>query len=236
MAKIKTSALIADIKGTVGGNVFASNKGGNYVRRGKKPTNANTEKQQVVRSLFGDMAGTWRELSESDRRSWIEGAVNFPYMDSLGEMKIYSGQQLYNKLNNNLAQAGLSLISRCPVPQSFPSVEITSIENDITSDTLNVTVGIGGAGGTTVPANFILVLSGTAPLSAGITSPSRQRFKNLLQVFDTESTVDIVLNTAYTAEFGLMIVGDTCFIGAQIINTISGEASIVTTLKSTRTN
>ena len=234
MAKIKTSALVADIKGTVGGNVFASNKGGNYVRRGKKPTNANTEKQQVVRSLFGAMAGGWRSLTDDQRKSWIEGAVNFPYMDSLGEMKIYSGQQLYNKLNNNLAQAGLTQILRCPVPQSFPSIEFTSIENDITADTLNVTLDIGGNDAITVPTNFVLVLSGTAPLSNGISSPSRQRFKNLLQVPESGSTVDIVMNTVYTAEFGLLNVGNACFLGAQLINVISGEASTVTTQKTIR--
>ena len=57
MAKIKTSALVADIKGTVGGNVFASNKGGNYVRRYKKPINTNTIAQQEVRSIFGANSG-----------------------------------------------------------------------------------------------------------------------------------------------------------------------------------
>lgn len=236
MAKIKTSALVADIKGTVGGNVFASNKGGNYVRRGKKPTNANTEKQQVVRSLFGAMSGAWRSLTDADRRSWIEGAVNFPYMDSLGEMKIYSGQQLFNKLNNNLTQYGLPIISRCPTPQSFPSIEFTAITNDITGNILTVTLDIGNAGGVTVPNNFLLVLSGTAPLSNGITSPSRQRFKNLTVFADGESTVDLDISPMYTSEFGLLIVGDTSFIGAQLINTISGEASTVTTQKTIRTN
>ena len=234
MAKIKTSALVADIKGTVGGNVFASNKGGNYVRRGKKPTNANTIKQQEVRNFFGTQSGLWRGLTEEQRRSWIEGAVNFPYMDSLGEMKVYSGQQLFNKLNNNLVQYGLSTLEICPTPQSFPAVEWVSVANDITADTLTATLRVGGV--ETVPSNFLLAISATQSLSAGISAPARQRFKNILNVAETGALVDVDLAPDYNANFAPLAVGDTIFLGAMLINLISGEASIVTQIKSTRSN
>jgi hypothetical protein len=233
MAKIKTSALIADIKGTVGGNVFASNKGGNYVRRGKKPTNANTDKQRNVRGAFGTQSGLWRTLTDIQRRTWIEGAVNFPYTDALGETKVYSGQQLFNKLNNNLIQYGATTLDECPTPQSFPLLNFGTVTNQVAGDTLTVEVTFGDE--VAVPAGFVLSFSATAPLSAGISSPARQRFKNIAVLPDATSTDPYDLMGDYSANFGGLLINSTIYIGIMLVNTISGEASPMVTIKSERT-
>ena len=232
MAIIKTSAIVSDIKGTAGGNVFASNKGGNYLRRYKKPTNRNSEKQQVVRSAFGAMTGLWRQLTELQRSSWNEGAVNFPMMNKLGEAKVLSGQQLFNKLNNNLVQAGQATLSTCPIPQSFPSVEFTNVQNITTGNVLNFTLLTDG--GVNVPNGFVLVVSATASLSAGINSPQKGLFKNIALADSGDSIEDYEISTPYNNNFGALITGDTIFIGAYLVNTISGEASSMSTLKTTR--
>jgi hypothetical protein len=232
MAKIKTSALVADIKGTVGGNVFASNKGGNYVRRGKKPTNANTEKQQAVRSAFGAQSGLWRTLTDAQRRSWIEGAVNFPYMDSLGEMKVYSGQQLFNKLNNNLIQYGQTTLEVCPTPQTFPALAWANIVNNKTANVLEITVAFNES--LIVPADFVLVISATAVLSNGIESPARQRFKNITTLPATTDVDGLSVVSEYDENFNVMESGTTIFMGAMLVNTLSGESSPMVTLKTTR--
>lgn len=223
MAKIKTSALVADIKGTVGGNVFASNKGGNYVRRYKKPTNANTTKQQVVRVLFGNMAGLWRSLTEAQRESWIQGAVNFPYQDTLGETRIYSGQQLFNKLNNNLVQAMLPAIQTCPIPQSFPSVSLSVVENTSTPDALVLELIFDGQ--SSVPPGFELIINGTTSLSQGIQAPQKGLFKKIAQKASATSTYRLSILAAYNSNFGVLILGDTVFISVTLVNKISGEAS-----------
>jgi len=232
MAKIKTSALVADIKGTVGGNVFAANKGGNYVRRYKKPTNANTAKQQAVREAFGNMAGLWRGINENQRTSWIEGAVNFPYQDTLGETRVYSGQQLFNKLNNNLSQIGQNNIATCPTPQSFPTIEITTINNITADNVLTITCVFDGS--TVVPNYFYLIINATTSVSAGVSSPQKALFKKLLTVADGEDVDEYTIMDSYEQNFGSLITGDTIFISISIVNTISGEASVQTFKKSTR--
>lgn len=232
MAKIKTSALVADIKGTVGGNVFASNKGGNYVRRGKKPTNANTEKQQAVRALFGGMTGNWSLLNDTERRTWIEGAQNFPYTDSLGEVKIYSGQQLFTKLNNNLVQYGLAQLSVCPVPQSFDALSWVVVSASVSAQgiqTLEAYFRIGAA--EAVPANFVVSIAATAPMSAGISAPSRQRFKNIATLATGAPTVNADILTAYSSNFGALVPGETFYVSIMLVNTISGEASVMSDYK-----
>ena len=232
MAKIKTSALVADIKGTVGGNVFAANKGGNYVRRYKKPTNANTEKQQNVRSSFGYMAGQWRQLTDIERNSWNEGAVQFPYMDKLGEMRVYSGQQLFNKLNNNLVQLGYPIIETCPTPQSFPEVVISTIVNTVTDNILGITIAYDGA--ITSPPNFVTIVHATAPMSKGVSAPQKGLFKKI-QTIGPEEDVDVYyLNPNYTNNFGELILEDFIYLGVTIVNLRSGEASTMITKSSTR--
>lgn len=232
MAKIKTSALVADIKGTVGGNVFAANKGGNYVRRYKKPTNANTIKQQEVRSAFGNMAGLWRALTDIQRQSWIEGAVHFPYMDKLGEMRVYSGQQLFNKLNNNLLQIGQPSLDTCPIPQSFPLIAIMSISNITTGNVLSTSLEFDTVG--EVPADFQLIVNATSSMSAGISAPQKGLFKKILVLNSGDDTTSVDLAPDYTDNFGALITGDTIFIGVTVVNTVSGEASTLQFAKSTR--
>lgn len=232
MAKIKTSALVADIKGTVGGNVFASNKGGNYVRRYKKPTNANTTKQQLVRDVFGAMAGLWRGLTEIQRQSWIEGAVNFPYQDTLGETRIYSGQQLFNKLNNNLRQINASFLTTCPIPQSILAFSSISVDNIDTGNVLTLGMRIGAANA--VPSDCKLVIQGTTSMSQGISAPQQGLFKKIDVVSNGGSTVSVDLSTLYNDNFGTLITGDTIFIQFFLISLVSGESGARTFVKSTR--
>jgi hypothetical protein len=232
MAKIKTSALIADIKGTVGGNVFAANKGGNYVRRWKKGTNANTVSQQVVRDLFATQSGLWRTLTEEQRSSWITGAVNFPYLDSLGESRIYSGQQLFNKLNNNLIQAGFATIESCPTPQSFPQVEWLGVENAVAGNVLAINLTVGGA--LTVPAGFNLVIIATTAMSAGVNSPSLSLNRKITIIEAAGSVEEVPIDVAYNTIFGSIALGDAIFINAMLVNATSGEASALVRIKSVR--
>lgn len=233
MAKIKTSALVADIKGTVGGNVFAANKGGNYVRRWKKGTNANTSSQNIVRDLFATQSQLWRTLTQEQQSSWISGAVNFPYVDSLGETRIYSGQQLFNKLNNNLIQAGFATIENCPTPQTFPSVEWLDVTNAVAGNVLSANMVIGG--GLSVQAGFTLVIIATTAMSAGVNSPSLSLNRKIQTFPETSPLEDMLFDVAYNAVFGGISLGDAIFLSAFLVNEVSGEASALIRIKSVRT-
>lgn len=232
MAKIKTSALVADIKGTVGGNVFASNKGGNYVRRYKKPTNANTSSQQVVRNTFGAMAGEWRVLTDEQRQSWNEGAVNFPYQDTLGETRVYSGQQLFNKLNNNLAQYQSTLLTNCPTPQSFPDLVFLEVINTVATNALRISLNFDGT--VTIPNGYTLIIRATTSISAGVQSPQKGLFKNISTANEGADIDGLSIIAEYNTKFGTLVLNDTIFISVLLLNTISGEASVPVVFKSKR--
>ena len=229
MAKIITSAIIADIKGTVGGNVFASNKGGNYVRRYKKPVNANSVAQQNVRNIFGANSGNWRTLTEEQRQSWITGAPNFPYLDNLGQTKIYSGQQLFNSLNNNLQQIGVAALTTCPIPQSFPTSIIGAITCSETDQDLIIVLDMDGA--SVVPTAFTVVVEGTTSMSSGINSPKKGLFKKIATEAAATATTTNDMGADYTAIFGAFVESESFFVGVKLISTASGEASTVLTAK-----
>jgi hypothetical protein len=150
----------------------------------------------------------------------------------LGETRIYSGQQLFNKLNNNLTQVGSSTLETCPTPQSFPSL-IVSVAANTTTDNL-LEVGCFYDGGIVVPTNFVLVVQATTSLSAGITAPQQGLFKKLQIANAGAETEELDIVDNYNLTFGALVTGDTIFVQAFLVNTISGEASIKSFAKSTR--
>lgn len=229
MAKFKTSALVSDIKGTVGGNVFASNKGGNYIRRYKKPVNTNTIAQQNVRNTFGTSSGNWRLLTEEQRQTWITGCVNFPYVDNLGQTKVYSGQQLFNSLNNNLAQIGAAPLLVCPLPVSFPDIAPETVTCTAATQNLLIKMTIGGSAD--VPAGFALIIEGTTSISAGVNSPKKGLFKKIAVEASATVTTTENLGGSYTALFGAIVEAEAFFVAYKLISTDSGEVAIAQNIK-----
>lgn len=236
MAIIKTSAIVADIRGTLGGNVFSANKGGNYVRRYKKPINRNTIAQQTMRNLFMTLSAMWRNLEDSQRAAWNAIATHFPYMDSLGSSKVLSGQQLYMKLNQQIQgyNAGgttvpFSLLNDPSGPQSFPTQVITEGQFDFSLASLGLNY-MSFDDVQAVPVGFGLVIEATQVLSPGITAPQKGLFKQLIswcpETDCTDSANGIDTGSAYTSVFGLPPIGSQFFVQISLVSLVSGEKSV----------
>lgn len=237
MAIIKTSAIISEIRGTLGGNVFSSNKGGNYVRRYKKPTNRNTIAQQVMRTLFMTLSSLWRSLSYSQRAAWTTIATHYSYMNKLGESKILSGQQLYMKLNQQIQtynQFGtittFPLLETPAEPQTFPTMSIEDGECDIIAGQIslnNVLIDTLPE----VPAGFGLVGEATQSLSRGIDAPQKGLFKAICSFEPTADLTDSAFAqnfyTRYNAIFGRPTVGSCFYVNIYLVSETSGEKSTV---------
>lgn len=105
MASIRFSALVSDVKGVVGGNVFQSNANGSFVRARTTPVNRNTSAQQYQRLIMAVYAQKWQGLTDQDRQDWTDNAALHPYTNRLGEQKIYTGYQWFMKTNLILESA-----------------------------------------------------------------------------------------------------------------------------------
>ena len=220
MAKILFGGGVANIRGSIGGTTFSRNTNGAIARNRTKPVNNNTFLQQTARALFGAVAAAWRGLTEPQRQSFFDQAPAYPQTDSLGQTVILSGQQLFNKLNNSLRQAGEALISFCLPPVSVPAFTVSSALADISSPAITVTLGA------VVPAGFKAVIFATPAMSLGKAYLSSE-YRQVGFIAAAASSADV--NSGYIAKFGSgaanMTVGQNIRIRVEMLSLTTGQRS-----------
>ena len=216
MALFKGSSVVGAISGKTGGIVFSRNRGGAYLKNFKMPVNPNTTRQQEVRASFGLLASSWRDLTTSDQKAWIEAAPLYPYSNRLGDTRIYSGQQLYVSLNQNLSNVAQPILSTPLVPQTFTKgMEGYVLSKDGLADKITVS--------STGSAEEILIVTATPALSPGINSPGSSIFRQVGVFFDTTVLLEYDFTTGYTAIFGPNQPGAKVFTRAYLVNTKTGQ-------------
>lgn len=113
MAKIQP--IHGEMSGSIGNNTWSRNKGGQYVRQRRSPTNPTTSRQLAVRNALGTWSRRWSTtLSATERAAWNAWAAANPRPNSLGVVTPRSGQQVYVGFNSALADAGLPSTSSPP--------------------------------------------------------------------------------------------------------------------------
>jgi len=70
MAKVLYSAIVSDIRNSVGDIVFSAWKGRGYVRRRVTPANPNTTAQQAQRSAMTRTVAAWQSLVLAIQSAW----------------------------------------------------------------------------------------------------------------------------------------------------------------------
>jgi len=146
-----TSALISDARNKLGGDVFARNRAGLYVRVKVKPKNPKTSIQQSNRADFSSFTKGWRSLSAAQIAGWNALASTSTLTDTLGNKYQPSGLQLYISCNRNLNLIGAAAIADAPGSKpTFPSIIATG-----------ATLVLGGG---TYDALYLSVLSPTFAL------------------------------------------------------------------------
>lgn len=108
MALIKLSAIgITAMSGTTGGQTFAFNRAGKYVRNWAKPTNPQTDVQTANRALFGFLSQAWGSLSPEEVNAWNMAAQTQSRTNRLGESYSMNGFTYFKSVNQNLITSGL---------------------------------------------------------------------------------------------------------------------------------
>ena len=219
MAKILTTAIVADIRNKLNGSVFSKNRYGSYVRTKVTPVNPQTSSQQNVRNQLSTNSQAWRGLSESDRQSWIDGAVSFPVTDIFGNSKILAGNALYVRLNNNLNVVGEAAISTAPMPVAIPALVLGALTGAAGTPALSLVLTSG-----TVPTGFSLVIQATGNVGAG-----KSFVKNLFRqvnVTAAAGTSPVNLLSSWAAVHGTLVAGQKVFVRAFYVSTDTGQAGI----------
>jgi len=219
MAKILTTAIVADIRNKLNGSVFSKNRYGSYVRTKVTPVNPQTTAQQNVRNRLSTNSQAWRGLTDAQRQGWINAAPNFPTTDIFGNPKILSGNALYVKLNNNLAGAGIAAIDDAPLPVAIPAVVLGALA--AAAGTPAITAAFTPS---PVPTDFSFLIEATPQVGAGI-SFVKNRYRSL-QYVAAAGTSPANLLTNYNAKFGTLVEGMKIFIRITAISTTTGQAGI----------
>jgi hypothetical protein len=218
MAKVKLSGQ-AVISGKVGGLVYASNRGGAYIRNWVKPINPNTPAQSAARQQFSNASSSWKGLTKAERTSFNTGQANFPKQDRLGDTIYLSGQQLYMSLNRNLQAIGGNPVTVAPTPIVITAPTFVNVQVDPGQFLIEYTPA-------TLGALDALLIEASVTMSAGVSFLGRSAFK---QVFvnapGSVSPVDILSDYNSIFGTGSLQTGSKVFVRMSIVNTKNGIKS-----------
>lgn len=124
MALIKFGGGVVQMAGSIAGTTFARNRYGNYARARTKPTNPNTDRQQLVRAAMADLTARWSQtLTAAQRTAWNLYGANVVMTNRLGESMNLSGFNHYIRSNAWLARMGATPIDPGPVVFEIPEAD-----------------------------------------------------------------------------------------------------------------
>ena len=107
--------LVGQASGSVAGNTFSRNAGGQYIRVRAMPTNPGTERQVAVRNYLSELVSQWNDVLDSDQRNgWAAYAANVLLNDRLGEPRNVGAIGMYVRSNVPRLVAGLAVVNDAP--------------------------------------------------------------------------------------------------------------------------
>lgn len=107
MARVKFSALLTSVQGTVGGSVFQKNKAGFTLKNKPVVTKTAALKQTAARNFVTVLMSIWRSYSDTERNAW-QLYTNFnPTFTKNSSAVLLSGYQLFMKYNLTRMHTGL---------------------------------------------------------------------------------------------------------------------------------
>lgn len=199
--------------GSMAGTTSSRNRFGQYRRSRATPVNPNSVAQGLVRARMSANSAAWRALSDAQREGWASLGLSMNRTDSLGQSYNLTGFAAYCSVNNNLALAGVALISAAPELVT-PSTILTAT---VTLSSVALSIAYTP---TPMPASTKLILFASPQTSAGRSYMADLRY---LQVSAAAAASPINGLAAYTAKFGVPVTGNKIFF--SLVSTIGGFQS-----------
>lgn len=192
--------------GSQAGTVSSHNRYGQYTRTRAVPVNPRSVQQGIVRGRMSVNAAVWRTLTAAQRAGWSDLASQMSRSDALGSSYTLNGFGAFVSVNNNQLAVGNAALTDAPALQSPATVTTATI--------------------TLTAAAFSIAFTPT-PLGAGAklmlyASPQRAAGRNfegdyrLIMVGAAATASPLVATTAYTARFGVPVVGNKVFLSLAV--------------------
>lgn len=221
MAIFTPGAIVSEISGKIAATVYTRNRGGNVIRNRRTPINRRSVSQSVRRQGLGNLASSWRGLTQAQRDSWNSATGSFPYQNSLGETKYLSGEQIYVQFNQNLLLIGQAAVTSAPAPFAFATLTLTLTGADTPTLSLAYTPD-------PVTANNYLAVFATPNLSPGIAAPNASAFR-YLETVDPATASPANILASFQGLFGDPVAGQKIFVEVRpVANTGQGGTPLRT--------
>ena len=116
MAIIKLGALVAGIRGTIGGVTFSAGPSGPFARLWSRGPTPQTEAALIVRGLISHLGAPWAGMTDQQRQDWTDFGLAPPETDtnSLGEIYFLTGWQWFVRVNRRRQSVGLPITTTVP--------------------------------------------------------------------------------------------------------------------------
>lgn len=146
MALLKYGSLVAAASGTVGGTVFAHNRGGAYARTWAKPHVVTSEAAEQAKAILSVTSRLWGALSDAERKAWATYCVEVPSINRLGDSRTLSGHQAFNQVNSRVLQCGVLPLDLPPSGGPPDPLLIDSFAVDISTTSASIAFSPSPAG------------------------------------------------------------------------------------------
>jgi len=217
MTKFITSALVGAISGKMNGSVTRRGKYGQTLANKARPPQSPSNSRSAVKARFSSIANSWSALTASQVQGWNDLAKGMKGSNVFGDKFSYTGIAIYQRLNNNLINAGLAPLSDAPILGAV-GVWTTFTPSVVHVGAVSIIFAV-----TPVPANTAVVIEATAAIPVG--RQVRESDFRQIMVEATAGTSPITATTAYQAKFGSnYTAGKHVYFRAYQINTTTGQA------------
>lgn len=196
--KVKFGMMMTDGRGKLGGQVASKNRAGSYVRTKVTPVNPQTTYQQNVRANFGNVSQYWSGLTAEQVDAWNAAVGEWQSTDIFGDLRTPSGKNLFQKINNYLAELQLAYLDNPPLKQVVPQISNLAATAAISPDAITATLD---AAENLSDYDAYLLVSATPPVNAGV-SFVKNKYRRIGIFEPTIGANSLDLTAGYIAKFG----------------------------------
>lgn len=224
MALVRFGGGVAELRGSIAGNVFSRSRAGAIVRNRAVPINPQTQAQTDQRARMQSAVDNFRELSKEAVGEWAEFASTQERVNRLGETYVPSGKQVFTEIALNF-----QLLASPPSPNLPEAVGNPNLPNlEPFGLAITNTGGVMTNFDLTDVASFVatrLIVQATPPIPDTIRNMVRY-FRWLPPVQTLAGTVDITAEylLAYPTPGNNLVVGTQIGIRARALNLTTGLA------------
>lgn len=126
MASVQYGAIITDLKGKIGGQVFQNGNVAKVLRnKGYRAGTSSLARQAANRGLVSQTTA-WRALSSANKTLWETYAPTWSFTDKYGNSYIGTGYQVFVAYNSGLISMGLNTVDSPAVATSPELITVGS--------------------------------------------------------------------------------------------------------------